>query len=116
MANLTPKNLYIGNTQTGNVYTLSSNTGSYAIIKNLNICNTGNATVVSSIHIIPSGGSASSNNKIFSNASILSDETITYDTSIVLDSDSSLYVTSNAGTITLVISGVEYITDTINNN
>ena len=109
MANLTPKNLYIGNTQTGNVYTISSNTGGYAIIKNINICNTGASTVVSNIHIIPSGGSAVANNQIFSNANILSGETITYDTSIVLNANSSLYISSNAATVSLVVSGVEYV-------
>lgn len=110
MANLTPKNLYIGNTQTGNVYTISSNTDSYAIIKNINICNTGNSSVISNIHIIPSGGSIAANNQIFSNLSILSGETITYDTSIVMNAGSKIYTTSSAGTVTLVISGVDYLT------
>lgn len=109
MANLTPKNLYIGNTQTGNVYTITSNTGGYAIIKNINICNTGANTVISNIHIIPSGGSAVANNQIFSNSFILSGETITYDTSIVLNANSSLYISSNAATVSLVVSGVEYV-------
>lgn len=109
MANLTPKNLYIGNTQTGNVYTITSNVGGYAIIKNINICNTGASTITSNIHIIPSGGSAVANNQIFSNATILSGETITYDTSIVLNANSSLYITSNAATASLVVSGVEYV-------
>jgi hypothetical protein len=110
MPNLTPKNFYIGNTQTGNVYTLSSNVGSYAIIKNINICNTGASTVTSNIHVIPSGGSAVANNQIFSNAPVLSGETITYDTSIVLNAGASLYITSSAATVSLVISGVDYLT------
>jgi hypothetical protein len=109
MANLIPKNLYIGNTQTGNVYTITSNTGGYAIIKNINICNTGSSTITSNIHIIPSGGSAVANNQIFSNATILSGETLTYDTSIVLNANSSIYITSSAATASLVISGVEYV-------
>lgn len=109
MANLTPKNLYIGNTQTGNVYTITSNVGGYAIIKNINICNTGSDTVTSNIHIIPSGGSAVANNQIFSNATVLSGETITYDTSIVLNANSSLYISSSAATVSLVVSGVEYV-------
>jgi hypothetical protein len=110
MANLTPKNLYIGNTQTGNVYTLSSNTGSYAIIKNINICNTGASTVTSNIHLIPSGGSITANNQIFSNITNLSGETIVYDTSIVMNAGSKIYITSSAATITLIISGVDYLT------
>lgn len=109
MANLIPKNLYIGNTQTGNVYTLSSNSGSYAIIKNLNICNTGATTITSNVHIIPSGGSAVGNNQLFSNLNILSGETISYDTAIVLNAGGSLYITSNAATASLVVSGVEYV-------
>jgi len=110
MPNLAPKNFYIGNTQTSNVYTLSSNVGSYAIIKNINICNTGASTVTSNIHLIPSGGSIAANNQIFSNITNLSGETIVYDTSIVMNAGSKIYITSSAATITLIISGVDYLT------
>ena len=37
MAALTPKTLYVGNTSAANVYTVSSNTGAYTIVKNFTI-------------------------------------------------------------------------------
>lgn len=110
MANLTPKNLYIGNDSGANVYTLSSNVGSYTIIRNINICNTGASTILCNVHIIPSGGSAGSNNRILSNYVVASGETVSYDSAIVINAGSAVYVNSNVATATYVISGVEYIT------
>ena len=109
MANLTPKNLYIGSDSASNVYTLSSNTGSYAIVKNINICNTGANTIICNVHVIPSSGSAGANNKILSNYVVSSGETISYDASLVMNAGASIYVSSNVTTATYVISGVEYI-------
>lgn len=109
MANLIPKNLYTGNDSAANVYTLSSNSGSYAIVKTINICNTGNGIIICNVHIIPSGGSAGSNNKLLSNFSVSIAETISYDSSIVLNAGSSIYVSSNVSTATYTISGVEYV-------
>jgi hypothetical protein len=110
MANLTPKNLYIGNDDASNVYTVSSNVGSYAIIKTVNICNTGNGAILCNIHIIPSGGAAGSNNKLLSNLTVAVSETVSYDSSIVLNSGSSIYVDASIATATYTISGVEYTT------
>lgn len=107
--NLTPKTLYIGADSASNVYTLSSNSGSYAIIKNINICNTGAGTILCNVHLIPSGGSAGANNRIMSNYVVASAETVSYDSAIVMNAGSSIYVSSNVTTATYVISGVEYI-------
>lgn len=110
MANLTPKNLYIGNDSGANVYTLSSNVGSYAIVRNINICNTGANPILCTVNIIPSGGSAASNNRIMSNYVVASGETVSYDSAIVMNAGSAIYVNSNISTATYVISGIEYIT------
>ena len=109
MANLTPKTLYIGSDSAANVYTLSSNVGSYAIVKNINICNTGGSTILCNVHLIPASGSAGANNKVLSNFSVLSGETISYDSAIVVNAGASIYVSSNITTATYTISGVEYI-------
>lgn len=107
--NLTPKSLYIGADSGSNVYTLSSNSGSYAIVRNINICNTGAGTIICNVHLIPSGGAALANNKIMSNYVVASAETVSYDSAIVMNAGSSIYVSSNVTTATYVISGVEYI-------
>lgn len=107
--NLVPKNLYIGADSGSNVYTLSSNTGSYAIVKNINICNTGAGTILCNVHIVPSGGAAAANNKVLSNYTLLTNETISYDSAFVMNAGASIYVSSNVTTATYVISGVEYI-------
>ena len=109
MANLTPKTLYIGSDSAANVYTLSSNVGSYAIVKNINICNTGGSTILCNVHLIPASGSAGANNKVLSNFSVLSGETISYDSAIVVNAGASIYVSSNITTATYTISGVEYV-------
>jgi hypothetical protein len=109
MANLIPKNLYIGSDSASNVYTLSSTTGSYAIIKTINICNTGSSDVICNIHVIPAGGAAGANNRILSNFSIDPSETVSYDSAIVMNAGASVYVTSSTTTATYNISGVEYI-------
>ena len=109
MANLIPKSLYIGNDSASNVYTLSSNSGSYAIVKTINICNTSNTSIICNVHIIPSGGAALTHNKVLSNFVVSGSETISYDSSIVLNAGASIYVSSNVSTATYVISGVEYI-------
>jgi hypothetical protein len=109
MANLTPKTLYIGSDSAANVYTLSSNVGSYAIVKNINICNTGGSTLLCNVHLIPASGSAGANNKVLSNFSVLSGETISYDSAVVINAGASIYVSSSVSTATYTISGVEYV-------
>ena len=109
MANLTPKTLYIGSDSAANVYTLSSNAGSYAIVKNINICNTGASTLLCNVHLIPASGSAGANNKVLSNFSVLSGETISYDSAVVVNPGASIYVSSSVSTATYTISGVEYV-------
>lgn len=109
MANLIPKTLYIGSDNAMSVYTLSNNAGSYAIVKNINICNTGNSTLLCNLHLIPAGGSAGANNKVLSNFTVLSGETISYDSALVVNAGASIYVNSSVATSTFTISGVEYI-------
>lgn len=108
MANLTPKNLYIGNDSGMNVYYVSSMSNSYSIIRNINICNTGNSVAYCNIHIVPLSGTSLSNNKALSNFPIQIGETVSYDSAIVMPAGSSIFVSSSPNTITYIISGVEY--------
>lgn len=109
MAGLTPKLLYIGDATASNVYTSNSNANSYTIIKNINICNTTSSNAVVSLHILQTGQSAVSNNKIISNINVEANNVTYYNTSIVLPSNTSIYLSQASSSTTVAISGVEYI-------
>lgn len=111
MANLTPKLLYIGADTGANVYTVSSNTGSYAIIKNMNICNVTGSTATCNVHVLVSGVSAAANNNaILKSFTVAPNETVAYNGIVVLPANSNLYISQAAANITFSISGVEYAT------
>jgi hypothetical protein len=109
MANLVPKNLYIGNQSASNVYTVANTVGNYTIIKNINLCNTTGSNAVCSIHILVAGASPAANNKVVSNVNVLANNVVYYNTSIVVPANSSIHVDQvTANAITFTISGVEY--------
>jgi hypothetical protein len=109
MANLQPKKLYIGNDTASNVYTVSSNVGSYAIIRNINACNTTTANKSYTLHIIASGGSAATNNAIMSNINVPGDDVVISDATYILNAGDSLYLSQSGTDVTLTVSGVEYV-------
>jgi hypothetical protein len=109
MPNLTPKNLYIGNSTAGNVYTTANVITNYSIIKNINICNTDSAAnATANIHILVNGASPSSDNKIISNIPVVRSDVLYYNTAIVVPANSKIYVSSSNSLVTFAISGVEY--------
>lgn len=110
MSTLKPKNLYTGTASpAGNIYTASSTTGDYTIIKLINICNSNTTTPKSfSLHLLtPSSSTANTTNIIISNLTIPASNVVQIDTAIVLDASGSLYA-SHTGDITIHVSGVEY--------
>lgn len=109
MANLVPKNLYIGNGSAANAYTVANTVGNYTIIKNINLCNTTASNAVCSIHLLVNGAAAAANNKVVSNVNVLANNVVYYNTSIVMPANSVLYVDQvTANAITFTVSGVEY--------
>ena len=77
MANLTPKLLYIGADTAANVVTVSSNTGSYSIIKNMNLCNFTASAATCNVHLLVSGVSAAANNNaILKSFTVAPNETV----------------------------------------
>jgi 6-phosphogluconolactonase (cycloisomerase 2 family) len=109
MANLNPKNLYIGNESGVAAYTVANTVGNYTIIKNINLCNTTSSNAVCSIHILKDSESAVANNKIVSNVNVLANNVVYYNTSIVMPANSKLHIAQvTANAITFTISGVEY--------
>lgn len=108
MASLTPKTLYIGNTSTANVYTVSSTAGNYTIVKSINICNANSSSAkTANVYLIPPSGSASENNIYLSSLSIPASDVVQIDTTLILSNGYSIYMT-HAGNVTTTISGVEY--------
>lgn len=109
MPALTPKTLYIGNGTASNVYTVTSTSGNYTIIKNINVCNANTSTAKSiSINIIPPAGTAVENNLYLSNLSIPANTSIQIDTSLILGNSYSIYVT-HTGNVSTIVTGVEYV-------
>jgi hypothetical protein len=111
MANLTPKLLYLGAGTAANAVIVSSNVGSYAIVKNINLCNFTSSAATCSLHLLAnSTTSASNNNAILKSFTVAPNETISYNGIIVLPAESILFLSQASSNITLSISGVEYAT------
>lgn len=108
MANLTPKSLYIGNDTASNVYTVSTDTSSYAILKTITICNTTASSAIFDMHILTPSGTPGSNNALFKSFTINSGETVSVDTTTVLDAGYKVHVVNTDNKCTFTISGVEY--------
>ena len=108
MANLLPKNLYIGNDTASNVYTVSNTAGSYSIVRNINICNVTGTATTCDIHLLASAGTPGNNNAILKTFTVNANETISYDAGIVLDAGQKVYVVNANNKCTFTISGVEY--------
>jgi len=108
MAAIIPKLLFIGNTQAGNIYTAPSTSGSYSIVKSINVCNTGTTTESFSINLINAGENVGVGNAILGNITITSSNVFSYETSIVMPAGSQLYISQPNNNLTFTISGVEY--------
>lgn len=109
MSTLKPKNLYVGVPANTTVYTSSANVGDYTIIKLINVCNSNtSASKNFTMHVLtPGDNTATANNIVISNFSVPPNNFIQIDTSLVLDSNSSIYIT-HTGNVSFAISGVEY--------
>jgi hypothetical protein len=108
MANLTPKSLYVGNDTASNVYTVSSSTGSYTIVKTISICNPTASSATFDMHILGGSGTPGNNNALFKSFTINSGETVSVDTTTVLDAGYKIHIVNASNKCTFVISGVEY--------
>lgn len=108
MASIIPKLLFIGNTQAGAIYTAPTSEGSYAIVKSVNICNTGTAPQSFSINLVQSGEVTQVGNAILGNIELTAGNVFSYETSIVVPSGASLRISQPANNLTFTISGVEY--------
>ena len=108
MANLTPTLLYIGNGSDSNVYTTSSSTGSYTILRNINFCNSNSSPTTCNVHILSSSGTPGANNALMYNFTLAGNETISYDASVILGAGYKIYIKQAATYVTYTMSGVVY--------
>jgi len=109
MSAITPKLLFIGNQQSGIVYTAPAGQNSYAIIKSINVANTSTSPEIFSLNLVPAGGSVQTNNVIVGNINMTGNNVFSYETSIVMPAGTTLRVTQAANNLTFTISGVEYV-------
>jgi hypothetical protein len=109
MTGITPKLLFIGNQNSGIVYSAPATAGSYAIVKSINVANTSISNEIFSINLIPSGGSVGVSNVIVGNVALSGNNVFSYETSIVMPPGSTLQVSQLANNLTFTISGVEYV-------
>ena len=108
MASIIPKLLFIGNTQTGKVYTAPSTEGSYSIVKSINVCNTSQSPEAFSLNLLGPSDAASVVNAILGSITLSAGNVFSYETSIVVPAGHSLYINQANTSLTFTISGVEY--------
>lgn len=111
MAVLQPKTLhrgFVANTAS-TLYTAPSGASSYAIVKEMILCNTTGTAVTVSVYSIENGGSVADNRKILSAVSIDPGTTVVFSMSSVLENAATLRaVASSASAVTATVSGVEF--------
>jgi hypothetical protein len=109
MSGITPKLLFIGNTQSGFVYSVSTASENYSIIKSINVANTSTLNQVFSIHLVLLGENAGVNNVVVGNVALSANNVFSYETSIVMPPGSSIFINQPESNLTFTISGVEYV-------
>ncbi len=108
MSRLVPKLFYIGNQQSGTIYTAPSAAGSYSIVKSINVANTSTATQVFSLNLVLAGETQGLSNVIVGNIVMSGANVFSYETSIVMPTGSTLQITQPNNDLTFTISGVEF--------
>lgn len=109
LASIVPKLLFIGNQQSGIVYSAPSQEPGYAIVKSINVANTSSAPEVFSMHLVLPGEVATVGNIIVGNVTLTSNNVFSYETSIVMPAASTLQISQLSNNLTFTISGVEYV-------
>jgi DeoR/GlpR family transcriptional regulator of sugar metabolism len=109
MASIVPKLLFIGNQQSGTIYSAPSSAGSYAIVKSINVANTATGSEIFSINLVTAGNVPGTSNVIVGNITLSANNVFSYETSIVMPAGSALQITQSSNHLTFTISGVEYV-------
>jgi len=108
MASIIPTLLFIGNTQSGAIYSAPATAGSYSIVKSINVCNTGTGSEAFSLNLVTAGQNTNTANAILGNIVLSGGNVFSYETSIVMPAGSQLFISQPSNNLTFTISGVEY--------
>jgi hypothetical protein len=90
---------------TTTIYTVPASTRT--MIKEMDICNTTAGTLTLNVHLVPSGGSATTANALFYNASISANTTLQWSGVQVLNVGDTIRVQGSGLGLTINISGGE---------
>lgn len=111
MTVLQPVNMYRGQpgSTSTTLYTAPSTAGSYAIVKEVVICNTDVEDLTIDLHTVENAGSVADDRKLLSAALIPTGATVVFGFNTVLEANETIRATAEqASEITLTISGVEF--------
>lgn len=89
------------------VYTCPTSQTTTTVLKQIVMTNTGASATTFSISLVPSGGTAGTSNRIFSNVAIAANETIILDVSQILTSGDFISARAAAAGVNITMSGVE---------
>ena len=110
MAVYTPKRFYINQPTTSATTLYTVTAGASQIVKNILLNNTTASDATITLNIVPTGGSASTTNRLLSTYTVKANDTVAIDCSIVMNStDFVSGLQGTSGAITVIISGVEVV-------
>lgn len=112
MSVLKPINMYRGYlpATTTVLYTVGGIAGSYAIVKEIMLCNTHTTPLSVSIFTADSADSGDTDNTLFQSIEIAPDHTVAIELTTVLEHDETLEASATtADEIVATVSGVEYL-------
>lgn len=89
------------------LYTTPANTRSF--VKSMTLCNTTSGAITFNFHLIPSGGTAGTDNALFYGSSIAPNTTIQWDGVQIMNDGDSLYLSADVVGLTITVSGAEAV-------
>ena len=85
------------------LYTATSTSSTH--INTINVCNTASTTATFSLHLVPSGGTASAANAVFFNVSIAPNSTMLWTGTLVLPINGTIRASASVTSVTIMIAG-----------
>jgi hypothetical protein len=87
------------------IYTTPANARTF--VKDINICNTTNATITVNLYFVPSGGTAGTSNAFYYGQSVAANSTLHWVGSQILLSSQTIQVSASTTGCTIVVGGGE---------
>jgi hypothetical protein len=77
------------------------------VIKDMELCNTTGAAITVILNVVPTGGSATTANQVFSSASIPANQTLHWTGTIVMNAGDFISTATSGVGVTATVSGLE---------